>query len=170
MTAPTHPDDQPGGPQLAALAALFGPDGPPDLDELDPPVHWPTLSAGDAAAAWESLRRWVLSFQHRFATQTRLPDCWWRHNELVETLAALRDHERACYAPTAPPTAAVEFHRAFRDLEARWDTWIRRLRCAHDPSAHHRVALDLTAPAGWADWVTADTHRRGHTATHPAHG
>jgi hypothetical protein len=56
----------------------------------------------------------------RFHIDSRvIPPCWEQHNGMVEALAALRDHERDCYAETAPPSAAVDWLRAFREIEAR---------------------------------------------------
>jgi len=151
-----------GGPpsRLSELASLFGDNESADVDELDGPVHWPSLSADLTAAEWESLRIWVAQFLRRFPTQTRIPECWWQHNELVEALAALRDYERACFVSTAPATAAVEWHRAFRDMESRWENWIKRFRCSHDPAAHDVPAFNDAPPPGWNDWVAADAQRR----------
>jgi hypothetical protein len=82
------------------------------------------------------------------------------HNELVEAFVALRDHERACFSTTAPLTAAVDWHRAFRDMESRWEVWIKRFRCGHDLFSHDRATPDSRPPEGWSDWVAADTRRR----------
>ena len=111
--------------RLAEVAELFGTDGPPDLDDIAGPVHWPDVAAVDATQEWESLRRWVDQLIGRFAHLDHhvIPLCWWRHNGHVEALAALRDHERVCYAESSPATAAVDWHRAFRDIEARLREW-----------------------------------------------
>jgi hypothetical protein len=101
------------------------------------PLLWPEVPAGEAEAAWGELREWVEAAMVRFSWDTHLlPSCWFRHNHLVEALSALRDHERGSYAPTAPSTAGVEFHRALRDIEARLRAWCAELRCeaAHDAS------------------------------------
>jgi hypothetical protein len=88
-----------------------------------------------------------------------LPSCWWRHPPFVEALAALKDHERGSYAPTAPATAAVEFHRAVRDIEARLRSWCCELRCeaAHDPS-HDQ--LRTLPEVGFAEFVAELARRR----------
>ena len=68
----------------------------------------------------KQLREWVTALVRRFAIEPRvIPPCWEQHNGMVEALSALRDHERACYAETAPSTAAVEWFHAFREIEAR---------------------------------------------------
>src|SRR5436305_1509645 len=39
--------------QLTALAALFGVDGLPDLDEVVAPLHWPSLPAVECRTRWD---------------------------------------------------------------------------------------------------------------------
>jgi hypothetical protein len=133
-----------------------------DLDELcslDPPVFWPGLCPEDASEEWKSLARWVGRLVERFNLDHHVvPRCWWQHNSHVEALAALRDHERASYADTAAPTAALEWHRALRDIEVRLRDWTGRLACGarHEPT-RARPAND---EAAWTAWVTADVAAR----------
>lgn len=88
--------------------------------QLDGPVHLPSLTAREQERAMAQLRDWVTSLVRRFAIEPRvIPPCWEQHNGMVEALFALKDHERACYAETASPTAAVEWFHAFREIEAR---------------------------------------------------
>ena len=121
----------------------------------DAPVHWPQLTAEEAAEEWPALREWVGQLADRFPRAIRLPACWWRHNDLVESLAALRDHERGCFAPTAPATAAVDWQRALRDTEARLDVWIKRLTCTV-PGREHPDA----GPHDWDAVIAADLAAR----------
>ena len=127
-----------------------------EVDESAPPVHWGELTGDEAAREWPALRAWVDELQRRFPHTLRLPTCWWQHNDLVELLAALRDHERVSYGPSAPATAAIDWHRAFRDTEARAETWIRRLSCSI-PGREHS---DATAPEAWQRFVEADVRMR----------
>ncbi len=119
------------------LAAMFAGHGGTDLDQIAGPVLWPAVAAADAAQQWSELRDWVEALIRRFAHVDHhvIPLCWWRHNEHVEALLALRDHERMCYSDTSPPSAAVEWHRAFRDIEGRLREWTSALPCGshHDP-------------------------------------
>src|SRR3954453_11829112 len=86
--------------------------------ELDSPVHWPSLTGPERDRRMDQLEEWVDQLVTRFALDTRgVPPCWARHNAMVETLSALRDHERASYHSTAPPTAAVDWLRALSDVE-----------------------------------------------------
>jgi hypothetical protein len=147
---------------LDAGAELFG--GGIDFAELAEafrqPMFWPDLPAEIAAREWDELRRWVQRIVERFAWDSHvLPACWWRHNHIVEALAALRDHERGSYARSAPPSAAVEFHRALRDIEERLRFWTTELRCeaSHDRSHDHSRVL---SDDGWQEWIATDTQRR----------
>lgn len=90
----------------------------PSFGQLASPVHWPSLTVDERASRGEELREWAQQLVGRFALDTRvIPPCWERHNAMIEALSALRDHERASFADTAPPTAAVDWLRALREVE-----------------------------------------------------
>ena len=116
--------------------------------QLAGPVHWPSLTETERLQAFGDLREWVEQLVDRFAIEVRvIPPCWYRHNGMVEALSALRDHERACYAETASPTAAVDWFRALRDIEAR----LIELACKTQCSAHeHRGEVSRA-------WVRPET-------------
>lgn len=103
-------------------------DQPPLQFDVDPieaafgqmagPVHLPSLSPQERGRTLVELRGWVRALVQRFGIEPRvLPPCWEQHNGMVEALLALRDHERACYAESASPTAAVDWFRALREIE-----------------------------------------------------
>ena len=97
---------------------LYADLGGDPFGELDSPIHWPSLTAPERGRRMVQLEEWVDQLVTRFALDTRVvPPCWQRHTAMVETLSALRDHERASYHQTAPPTAAVDWLRALRDVE-----------------------------------------------------
>jgi hypothetical protein len=152
----------------AAIEALFGTDGPPDFDDLAGPLYWWQIPASETAQAWEELRAWVEQLLKRFPhlDHHAVPVCWWRHNGHVEALAALRDHERTCYSDTSPPTAGVEWHRAFRDIEIRLREWTSTLACGsvHDPRSRPAPPTDTAA---WDDFVADDTRRRAESQLRP---
>jgi hypothetical protein len=163
----TSPEPDP----LSNLVQRLGMDGLDDFDEIASPLFWPTLSASDAEAEWESLRLWVERFRRRFPHATKIPDCWYKHGDLVEALSALRDHERASYSSTAPPTAALEWHRAFRDIENRYESWIRRFKCQGDPArSHQHSEPDERPPTDWAEFVRRDVAARNELQIHAALG
>lgn len=150
---------------LTELSARLSADDGDDFDEFDGPIYWPTRDTDQAEFDWPSLAEWVNRLRARFPHMTaRIPDCWYRHNDLVEALLALRDHERVSYASTAPASAAVEWHRAFRDMEARWDNWIKRFTCTVPGKGHPSLDLDTPQPdEEFAAFVKADLARRADT-------
>lgn len=147
------------GPILEAMG-LRG-TGPPSLDDIPSATHWPSIPAGSAAKEWEDLRAWVEQLQHRFAHLDHhvIPTCWWRHNEHVEALLALRDHERVSFLASAPATAPVEWMRALRDISALLRSWAAEHPCgsSHQESPLRVQQSDLN---GWQEHVAADVERR----------
>ena len=146
------------------LEAVARGDRPQDFDDILGPLYWPRVAAADAATAWTELRRWVDELLERFPHLDHhvIPICWWRHNGHVEALAALRDHQRMCYDDSSPPTAAMEWHRAFRDIEARLREWTSTLACGatHDPRGRSARAIDKSE---WDQFVAADSEQRAQT-------
>ena len=152
---------QSAGERLSALAKLFETNKILDLDEITGPIHWPDLSAHEAALEWSALRTWVERLMARFShlDQYVIPSCWFLHNGHVEALSALRDQERINYGETAPGTAGVEWHRAFRDIEARLREWTGQLPCGatHEVRTQHIRSLDTDE---WDRFVNDDVTRR----------
>lgn len=110
--------------------------------QLRGPVHWPSLTLDEARDRMLQLDEWVGQLVRRFAIEPRIiPPCWARHGALVEILSALRDHERAAYADTASPTAAVDFVRALHDSQLFLAEHVAKTQCS---IAGHRD--DLIAP------------------------
>jgi len=135
------------------------------------PIRWSRLTAEEAVEEWQALRVWVEQLRTRFPYGVRLPDCWWRHDDLVEVLAALRDFERASFDRGAPATGPVEWHRALRDMEQRMETWIKRYACTVAGRGHDAVSFDeRPAPTGWDEFVTEDVERRRRHAEFPTAG
>jgi hypothetical protein len=144
------------------VSADRGKEGQQQPHDPPRPVYWPALTPDEAPGEWAALRRWVALLAARYPNAFRLPECWWRHNDLVEVLAALRDCERACYAPTASATGPVEWQRALRDMEIRLEIWSKRLTCTVLGRGHEPIAWERTAvtPAGWHEFVDDDVAHR----------
>ena len=133
-----------------------------DPADIAAPTHWPSLPSADAATEWDELRAWVEALQGRFVHLDHhvIPRCWWRHNDHVEALAALRDHERSSFAPTAPATASLDWFRALRDIAALLKSWTADLGCG---ATHTDAPTPLRAvdDGEWDRFVTGDVARRG---------
>ena len=128
--------------RASALAQLSGCDALPDPDEMPGPLYWPGVCTSEACREWAALRTWVEQLMVRFPHLDHhvVPRCWFRHNGHVEALVALRDYEWVSYADTAPGTAAADWHRAFRDIEARLREWTAQIDCGaeHEPDSGRR--------------------------------
>jgi hypothetical protein len=156
---------EPGSERSSALTRLFETDELLDLDEIAGPFHWPELSADDAARQWPALRCWVERLMTRFSHLDHhvIPRCWFLHNGHVEALSALRDQERVNYGETAPGTAGVDWHRAFRDVEARLREWTAQLACGatHEP----RIRQGHPTTSGeWDAFIEEDVGLRSRRA------
>lgn len=129
----THPDLPGAGPTDALSARLTG------------PVHLPSLNDAERPDLLEQLRPWVVLLVRRFHIGSRvIPPCWERHNGMVEALLALRDLERDCYSHQAPPSAAVDWFRGYREIEARLTELAALTACT--PREHRTPTTDWPAP------------------------
>jgi hypothetical protein len=120
-------------------------------------TYWPGLAVGAGAGrAWEELRRWVDQLRSRFPPLDHhvIPTCWWRHNEHVELLVALRDHERCGFAETSPATAPIDWFRALRDAASMLSSWTSETGCS---AAQHVAPPSASGgePTDWGDFVAA---------------
>jgi len=155
-------DDPDGRYRLDELAQVLGDAyDAGELADVPAPTYWPAVPAVDAAAEWDDLAAWVEALCARFAHLDHhvIPRCWWRHNEHVEALAALRDHERSSFSTTAPVTAPVDWFRALRDVAALLKAWTGELGCA----ASHTNPPAPLRPVERAEWdrhVAGDVNRR----------
>jgi hypothetical protein len=140
---------------------MFGTYDDQDLDEVPGATHWPGIPAVDAAEKWGELRAWVEQLQGRFSHLDHhvLPRCWWQHNEHVEALSALRDHECSSFAETAPATAPLDWFRALREVTTLLRLWTGELSCGaahHDPPNHSNPPM----AEEWEHFVEADVEHR----------
>ena len=148
---------------LVARSKTAGTDLSPDLPR---PTRWTRLEPAEARQEWDDLRHWAAKLCVRYPSIVRLPECWWRHNDLVEVLAALRDYERACFEPTSSATGPVEWQRALRDMEHRLEIWIKKLPCNVPGRGHEQPSADeAKTPPGWTEFVEDDVCRRRKSPT-----
>jgi hypothetical protein len=155
----------PADERLSALTKIFLTDELLDVDNFPGPLHWPNLTVDEATREWPALRFWVDRLRMRFPHLDHhvIPRCWFLHNGHVEALAALRDQERVNYAETAPGTAGVDWHRAFRDIEIRLREWTGQLACGatHEPST---CQAHPTTAGEWDVFIHEDAERRSGQA------
>ncbi len=170
----TPTDDEPDRPTPRlgpgdTLRHLFGAADDELIDEIPGATNWPTIDPADTPTAWADLKAWVDDLRRRFDHLDHhvIPACWWRHNEHVEALVALRDHHRASFDDTAPATAPLDWFRALRDITALLRGWTAEHACgATHQSPPTRLQPDDTA--AWDAFVAADAERRRHSTDDPA--
>lgn len=122
------------------------------------PAHWPTLTADEAAHEWHDLHTWVGQYTKRYPAARGVALCWWWHNDMVELLAALRDHERACFGTGAPATAAMEWQLARVQVEIQLAGLSKRMTCNLGGRAH--PSLEGPGLSEWDAFVEQDVARR----------
>jgi hypothetical protein len=170
VTATTsHPDPAAPDP-LGSLRTILGhyDDTEPEIDDIPGATYWPSIPADQAEHEWHELRTWVDQLRQRFAHLDHhvIPRCWWQHNEHVEALCALRDHERSSYADTAPATAPLDWIRALRDTATLLRTWTADQACGaqhQDPPSRQPAPDDEQT---WRAFVHTDVSTR-HAESHP---
>ena len=75
--------------------------------------RWRELTAAQAGSVWGDLAVWVRWLVATYQLTTSVvPDCWWRHTEIVAELYALQRAELASYASDDPGFRAARLSRA----------------------------------------------------------
>jgi hypothetical protein len=113
-----------GLPAAAAAPTTLGAAGPPrpGLAHV-----WRTLTASEAARAWQTLTGWVDWLSDRYRLDDTIPSCWYRHDAMVDELDALRAAWTAAYLDPAarPAEAGLWLDQLDRTLERirDWDRY-----------------------------------------------
>jgi hypothetical protein len=130
-------------------------------EEVEAPIHWPSLAALNAQREWPKFSQWVGELRDRYKGLDSyvVPACWYEHESLV---MALQDHERVAYAKSSPASSGTDWHRAYRDITALLRQFTADLRCGHGPESAETGAFDK--------FVAADVARRRRQATAAALG
>ncbi|MFP3701944.1 hypothetical protein SB758_41360, partial [Burkholderia sp. SIMBA_013] len=69
------------------------------------------MSPDQARVVWQSLFEWVRWFVATYQLTTSVvPDCWWRHSEVVAELYALQRAEMASYTSDDAGFGPLAFH------------------------------------------------------------
>ena len=104
-------------------------------DDVNAPLHWPSLGPFAAQGEWPELATWVEALRQRYRGLDSyvVPACWYEHESLVVALQALKDHERVAYDQSSPASSATDWHRAFRDIASLLRQFTADLRCGHGP-------------------------------------
>jgi hypothetical protein len=121
------------------------------------------MTAEQAGSVWRSLAAWVRWLVATYQLTTSVvPDCWWRHCEIVAELYALQRAELASYASDDPGFGPLAFHERLPHAVERLRIHTRTAGCvglqAHKESSLR--VLSLHAP-GFVEWQ-AGSHQIGN--------
>lgn len=129
----------------------------------DPTYRWRDLDRVSAPKAWKALAGWVSWFVATYRLTTSVvPDCWWRHPELVAELYALQKAEVASFTPTDPGFGPLGFHERLPLAIERLRLETRTIGCvglqAHREASPRLLPTDDPAFLAW----TTDQHQPGN--------
>ncbi|KAA9105524.1 hypothetical protein [Microbacterium rhizomatis] len=116
---------------------------------------WQKLKDADAPAAWDSLREWVewVTVRYDFS-ESVVPVCWWRHDELVEELAALHASHIAAFDPSDAGLGPIRWHEQLDVARAR----LRHAyygQCSNGHKAHQpREWANAVDDREWDAWAS----------------
>ncbi|MDQ0144699.1 hypothetical protein [Pseudarthrobacter niigatensis] len=119
--------------------------------------RWREMTTEQSQEAWRSLSAWVRWLVATYQLTTSVvPDCWWRHPEIVAELYALHRAELASYTTDDPGFGPLAFHERLPHAVERLRTHTRAAGCvglqAHKEPAPRMLANDDPA---FLDWCKA---------------
>lgn len=92
-------------------AALFGMDTASRAGTTHATCRWRDLDQRTAGKAWGQLDHWVRWFVATYKLTTSVvPDCWWRHSEIVAELYALQQAELASFTVEDSGFGPISLH------------------------------------------------------------
>jgi hypothetical protein len=116
--------------------------------------RWREMTPEQAQDAWRSLFSWVkwLVATYQLTTSV-IPDCWWRHPEIVAELYALHRAELASFTPDDPGFGPLAFHERLPHAVERLRMHTRTAGCVglqvHKEPAPRMLARDDPAFLEW---------------------
>jgi hypothetical protein len=137
--------------ELATIAAVIQRtlDEQQHANREDGPPCWATMTADQAAEAWEVLADWIEQVLVPWydITRDQLPDCWALHPPVLVELSWLQHTHHAAYKPDAPAHLVADWHTHFKPatLRAIRDVIPRRGHRTCTPG-HHLATDTQRAP------------------------
>ena len=147
-------------------ATLFGNPNTDDPEDVgpggaaEPTYRWRDLDSVSAPQAWTALGRWVSWFVATYRLTTSVvPDCWWRHPEIVAELYALHKAELASYTAADPGFGPLGFHERLPLAIERLRLETRTIGCVGLQA--HRETSPRLLPTDDPDFLTwaAESHQ-----------
>ncbi|WP_115787460.1 hypothetical protein [Arthrobacter silvisoli] len=93
-------------------------------------LRWRELTTTQAERVWTSLATWVRWFVATYQLTTSVvPDCWWRHSEIVAELYALQQAEKASFSADDSGFGPLAFHERLPHAVERLRILTRTVGC-----------------------------------------
>lgn len=143
-----------GGNDDELTAQLFRSAFRPPGGQSGVTYRWRDMGQEQAEIAWHSLGVWVKWFVATYQITTSVvPECWWRHPEMVAELYALQRAELASYATDDPGFGPLAFHERLPHAVERLRIHSRTAGCvglqAHKEPAPRILSSDDAAFLEW---------------------
>ncbi|WP_154605521.1 hypothetical protein [Arthrobacter sp. AQ5-05] len=134
----------------------------------EPTYLWRDLDRATAPKAWQALSNWVSWFVATYRLTTSvIPDCWWRHPEIVAELYALQRAELASYLATDPGFGPLGFHERLPLAIERLRLETRTIGCVGLQA--HREASPRLLPNDAPEFLAWATEPHQPALTNPEH-
>ncbi|PVE19298.1 hypothetical protein [Arthrobacter sp. Bz4] len=151
-----------GGEDEDLTAELFRPAFRPPEKVNGVTYRWRELTAVQAGIVWTDLAVWVRWLVATYQLTTSVvPDCWWRHTEIVAELYALHRAELVSYVSDDPGFGPLAFHERLPHAVERLRNHTRTAGCvglqSHKEPALRMLRLDAL---GFVEWQAA-SHQVG---------
>ena len=116
--------------------------------------RWRDMEPHQTEGAWQGLASWVRWFVATYKLTTSVvPECWWRHSEIVAELYALQRAELASYTPDDTGFGPLAFHERLPHAVERLRTHCRSAGCvglqAHKEPVLRVLRIDEQAFLEW---------------------
>jgi hypothetical protein len=120
-------------------------------------VNWRRLSDEGATTEWVWLRRWVEWFTVRYGIPVSVvPNCWYRHEALVEELSALHTAHLAAFDSSDTGIGPISWHERLATALPRLSRAGVGCSGSHQ-STRPRSWVNAVDEQDWNAWV-AETH------------
>lgn len=115
--------------------------------------RWRDMAPEQAPGVWESLFGWVRWFVATYQLTTSVvPDCWWRHTEIVAELYALQRAEMASFTADDAGFGPLAFHERLPHAVERLRIHTRTAGCVGLQSHKEPVLRIVPADREFEDW------------------
>lgn len=142
------------------LALLFDELEPAARATTTPTYRWRDLDPHTVRTAWLELDRWVRWFVSTYRLSSSVvPDCWWRHSELVAELYALQRAELASFGEADSGFGPLGFHERIPLAVERLRTHTKAIGCV-GLQAHRELSPRAMPEPGseFLSWI-AEPHQ-----------